>query len=66
MITVEVTNANGRSCVVHISWGGTHSRGNTDRNGRVTFEVSPGTGTILVDGREVFKGHISGTVRVQK
>lgn len=66
MVTVEVTNANGRTCEVHISWGMTHSRGLTDSRGRVSFNVSPGTGTILVDGREVYKGQISGTVLVKK
>ncbi|MBX7251626.1 MAG: hypothetical protein K1X50_06545 [Candidatus Promineofilum sp.] len=66
MITVEVTNANGRTCEVHISWGMTHSRGLTDSRGRISFDVSPGTGTILVDGREVHKGYLSGTIRVQK
>jgi len=66
MVTVEVTNANGRTCEVHISWGWTHSRGNTDSNGKVSFDVSPGTGTILVDGKEVYKGQISGTVPVRK
>lgn len=67
MITVEVTNANGRTCEVHISWGSfTHSRGLTDSNGRVSFDVSSGTGTILVDGNERYKGNISGTIRVTK
>ena len=66
MITVEVTNANGRTCEVHISWGMTHSRGLTDSSGRIRFDVSPGTGTILVDGKEAYKGWIDGTVRVQK
>ena len=67
MITIEVTNANGRTCEVHISWGSfTHSSGRTDSNGRVTFDVSPGSGTILVDGKEVYKGYISGTIRVSK
>lgn len=67
MITVEVTNANGHTCEVHISWGGmTHSRGLTDSNGRISFDASPGSGTILVDGKEVHKGYLTGTVKVQK
>lgn len=66
MVTVEVTNANGRTCEVAISWGMTHSRGLTDSRGRITFNASPATGTILVDGKEVYKGYISGTVVVQR
>lgn len=67
MVTIEVTNTNGRTCEVHISWGSfTHSRGMTDSNGCISFDVSSGAGTILVDGKEVYKGTISGTVRVQK
>ena len=67
MVIVEVTNANGRSCEVHISWGSfTHSRGLTDSSGRISFDVSSGQGTILVDGKEVYKGNVSGTIRVQK
>jgi|CXWK01.1.fsa_nt_gi hypothetical protein len=66
MVTVEVTNANGRTCEVHISWGMTHSRGLTDSRGRISFDVSPGSGKILVDGKEVFQGQINNTVYVQK
>lgn len=67
MITIEVTNANGRACEVHISWGSfTHSRGLTDSNGRIQFNVSSGSGTILVNGQKVYEGHISGTVQVRK
>jgi hypothetical protein len=67
MVTVEVTNANGRSCEVHISWGWTHSSGRTDSNGRVSFDVSPGRGTILVDGDEVARDvQIEGVVQVRK
>lgn len=67
MITVEVSNANGRTCEVHISWSSyTHSRGMTDSNGRVRFDVSSGKGTISVDGKEVYNGNINGTVRVRK
>ncbi|GAB1422695.1 hypothetical protein MASR2M15_29340 [Anaerolineales bacterium] len=66
MITIEVINANGRSREVHISWGLTHSRGITDSNGRISFDVSGGTGTILVDGKKVHEGNISGTVRARK
>lgn len=67
MITVEVTNANGRTCEVHISWGMmTHSRGLTDSSGRISFNASSGHGTIYVDGNKVYEGQISGTVRVRK
>jgi hypothetical protein len=66
MVTVEVTNANGRTCEVHISWGMTQSRGLTDSRGRISFDASPGNGKILVDGKEVYQGRIDGTVRVQK
>jgi hypothetical protein len=66
MITVYVANANGRTCEVHISWGWTHSNGRTDSSGRVSFDVLPGEGTISVDGRDVYKGRISGTVTVYK
>lgn len=67
MVTIEVSNANGRACEVHISWSSfTHSRGRTDSNGHISFDVSSGQGTILVDGNEVYKGNVSGTVRVRK
>lgn len=67
MVTIEVSNANGRTCEVHISWSSfTHSRGMTDSKGRISFNVSSGQGTILVDGKEVYKGNISGTIRVRK
>jgi hypothetical protein len=67
MITIEVTNANGRTCEVHISWGDySHSSGLTDSNGRVRFDASPGQGKILVDGQEVYSGPIGNTQRVQK
>ena len=57
MVTIRVVDRNGRgvpSAEVHISWSGswTHSRGRTNCNGEVSFDVSPGTGKILVDGRE--------------
>lgn len=67
MVTIQVINANGRSCEVQITWGMTHSRGRTDNNGVISFDVSPGRGTIYVDGKEVAKNvEIRGTVRVSK
>ena len=68
MITIQVDNTNGRQCKVHISWHGyTHSEGWTDTNGRIDFDVSSGTGTIYVDGKEVAKEiRIEGTVRIRK
>jgi hypothetical protein len=67
MVTIHVVNANGKSCEVQITWGMTHSRGRTDNNGIISFDVSSGRGTIYVDGREVKKNvEISGTVRVSK
>ena len=70
MIRVRVVDRNGRgvsSADVHISWSGswTHSRGRTNRNGEVSFDVSPGSGEILVDGRKVFKGQIRGSMTVR-
>jgi hypothetical protein len=66
-VTIEVTNSGGRTCEVNIQWGNTHSCGLTDRQGRVTFDVSPGTGTVYVDGKKVLENsRIAGTVRVCK
>ncbi len=69
MVTVRVVNRFGDGVAgaeVHISWRGswTHSRGRTNSRGEVSFDVSSGSGEILVDGRRVFDDYISGTVTV--
>lgn len=67
MITIHVVNANGKSCEVSITWGWTHSRGLSDTNGKISFDVSPGRGTIYVDGKEVARDvDIRGTYSVRK
>ena len=70
MIKVRVVDGRGRGVSgadVHISWSGswTHSRGRTNSNGEVSFDVSPGSGEILVDGRKVFSGQIRGSMTVR-
>jgi hypothetical protein len=69
MVTIHVTNANGRTCEVHISWKSmlqTYSRGLTDKNGYVSFDVTGGGGTVSVDGKVVYSGNVSGTISVSK
>ncbi len=74
MITIRVVDSSGygvSGADVHISWGGsffdsTHSSGRTDGSGNVSFNVSPGSGTILVNGKQVHSGYISGNITVKK
>jgi len=69
MITVEVVGNDGRplnNADVQISWRGwTHSKGRTNSSGRVSWDVSSGSGTIYVNGRQVYDGSINGTIRVR-
>ena len=58
MITIRVVDNRGQavpSADVHISWGSswTHSRGRTDSRGEVSFDVSAGSGKILVNGKVI-------------
>lgn len=69
MVTIRVIGSSGygvSGADVYISWGAglfdTYSKGRTDSSGYVSFTVSPGNGTISVDGRQVYSGYISGTV----
>jgi hypothetical protein len=68
MVTIEVIGRDG--CVladaeVQISWSSwTHSTGRTDRNGRISWDVSGGNGTVYVENRKVYEGSIWDTVRV--
>jgi hypothetical protein len=68
MVTIQVNGTSGRPVDVQISWRGyTHSTGKTDSNGKVSFDVSDGTGTLYVDGKEVLKDkYFSGTTTVNK
>ncbi|MBN2469639.1 MAG: hypothetical protein JXN59_02850 [Anaerolineae bacterium] len=70
MITVEVVGSDGRAAAgveVMINWDGyTHSRGRTDSAGRVSWDVSSGSGKIYVEGTKVHEGRISGTMCVQR
>lgn len=67
MVTIRVVNRSGtgvKHARVTIQWRGafgTHSSGHTDSNGYVSFNVGTGSGTIYVNGREVYKGHVSGS-----
>ena len=69
MITVRVIDRNGNSVSgadVQISWRGyTHSTGHTDSSGSISWDVSSGSGTIYVNGKEVYEGEISGSTTVQ-
>ncbi|MCB0024785.1 MAG: hypothetical protein KDD91_17240 [Caldilinea sp.] len=68
MVTIEVVGRDGRGITgadVQISWSNwTHSTGRTDRNGRVSWNVSGGAGTVYVEGSKVYDGSIWDTVRV--
>jgi len=70
MITIRVIDKDGNSISgadVQISWRGyTHSTGRTDSSGNVYWDVSSGSGTIYVNGKEVYNGDITGskTVRI--
>ena len=69
MVTIRVVNSRGQAVSgadVHISWGSgwTHSNGRTDSRGEVSFDVSSGSGKILVNGSQVYNDYISGTVTV--
>jgi hypothetical protein len=67
MIVIQVTGTNGRPVDVQISWGWSHSTGKTDSNGKVSFDVSDGTGTLYVDGKEVLKNYyFTGAITVRK
>ena len=47
------------------SWGGGMSSTEyTDSNGEAHFNVSPGDGTVYVNGKAVKKGYLSGMVVV--
>lgn len=69
MITVQVVDYHGRTvsgAEVHISWRGyTHSRGRTDHSGRISWDVSSGSGTIYVEGTRVYEGEINGSITVR-
>ncbi|MFN8498908.1 MAG: hypothetical protein U0641_13745 [Anaerolineae bacterium] len=71
MIIVNVVDSRGnpvRGARVHISWRGgwmgSVSDERTDSNGRAYFRWESGSGTILVDGQEVFDGYIQGEITV--
>ncbi|MBX3056699.1 MAG: hypothetical protein KF770_09530 [Anaerolineae bacterium] len=70
MITVKVLGNDGRpvnGADVRISWREyTHSTGRTNSSGQVSWDVSPGSGTIYVDGTKVHEGQISGTMTFYK
>jgi hypothetical protein len=70
MITIEVVDSRGRpvsGADVQISWRSwTHSTGRTDSRGRVSWNVSSGSGTVYVDGRKVYDGEVRGSLRVRK
>jgi hypothetical protein len=40
--------------------------GRTNSSGQVSWDVSPGSGTIYVDGKKVYEGQLSGTATVYK
>lgn len=67
MVTVRVMDRSGRpvsGADVYVSWGLEHSSGRTNSSGTVSWDVSGGSGKILVNGREVYRGTIRGTVTV--
>lgn len=71
MVRVHVTyKGNGVSgAYVHISWrSGGHSNGTTDSDGYINFNnVGNEEGTIMVEGKEVYKGVIKqGVIEVPR
>lgn len=68
MITIRVVDQRGNAVAgadVQISWRGyTNSTGRTDSSGNLAWDVSSGSGTIYVDGKEVYEGGISGSLTV--
>ena len=38
-----------------------HDEGRTDSDGQAAFRQDPGDGTIYVDGKDVYRGRISGS-----
>jgi len=68
MITVQVIGGNGRGVSgadVQITWRGfTHSKGRTNSSGQVSWDVSSGSGTIYVNGNQVYDGPVNGNVTV--
>lgn len=66
MVVIEIANGSNTSYEVRVLWDGRGStHGLTRENGRVTFDVRPGSGKIYVDGRKVHEGYISRLTRVQ-
>ena len=69
MVTIQVIGKDGRSLSgadVQISWRGfTHSTGRTDSSGRVSWNVSTGTGTVYVNGRQRYDGSIGSSLTVR-
>ena len=68
MVTVEVANTNRQPCEVVIAWhDSAPSKGWTDGNGHISFDVSGGRGSVYVDGHEVLSDiEIYGTIQVTK
>ena len=65
MVTIQVTGTNGRSVDVQISWRGyTHSTGWTDNSGRISWDVSTGSGTVYVNRKQVYEGAIGSFLTV--
>ena len=69
-VTVRVFTSSGKPASgkrVSVSFDGFSrgmASGSTDSNGRCTFDNDPGNGKVYVDGKEVFKGRLSGEVPI--
>ena len=67
MVTVVVLDRHGSPvnyARVHISWGWTYSSGHTGWDGAVHFDVSPGSGNLIIDGRDYGHHSFDGTTIV--
>ena len=68
MITIRVVDSKGNSISgadVQITWRGyTHSTGRTDSSGKVSWDVSSGSGVIYVNGQKCYEGEINDSMTV--
>lgn len=68
MVTIQVVGNDGRGAPnvdVQITWRGyTHSTGRTDSSGRISWDVSTGSGTVYVNNKQVYEGEIRNSLTV--
>ena len=66
MVTIQVVGNGSANADVQISWRGyTHSKGRTDSSGRISWDVSTGSGTVYVNNKPVYEGEIGNQLTVR-